>query len=155
MSGDQKTSFNDNVHHVLAHSYASYFISFLLGLFFHFLFPLKIYDHSIIEKIGLAVLVIATALIVWAQTTSRHLDHQNISKESFCRGPYCYTRMPTHWGLLFLMLGFALMINSFFVALFTLVFFVFTKVIFINKQEALLIQKYGDSYLEYKKSVKL
>jgi protein-S-isoprenylcysteine O-methyltransferase Ste14 len=155
MLEEQKKAFNDNVHTVLAHSYASYFVSFLLGLFFHFLFPFKISDHSVTSTIGLIFLILATLLIVWAQGTSRYLDHEHISKESFCKGPYCYTRMPTHWGLLMLMLGFSLTINSFFVALFTLVFFFLTKVVFINRQESLLVRKYGSPYLEYKKSVKL
>lgn len=155
MADNQKQTFNDNVHNVLAHSYASYFVSFLLGLFFHFLFPLKILNHPAIQSVGFGLIALSTLLILWAQKTSRNLDHGEISKESFCRGPYCYTRMPTHWGLLILMLGFALTINSFFVALFTLIFFILTKIVFINKQESILIEKYGHPYVEYKKSVKL
>lgn len=155
MSDVQKATLNDSVHNVLAHSYASYFVSFLLGLFFHFLFPLQIYNHPSVEIAGFVMLFAATGLIVWAQSTSRHLDTENISKESFCKGPYCYSRMPTHWGLLLLMLGFGITINSLFVALFTIIFFVLTKLVFINKQESILTEKYGNSYLEYKKSVKL
>ncbi len=154
MHDNNKTTLEDNVHAVLAHSYVSYFVSFLIGLFLHFLYPIKVYQHELVAPFGFAILFISTLLIIWAQRTSRTLEHGTISKESFCRGPYCYSRMPTHWGLFFMMIGFGLMINSLFVILLTLVFFIFTKITFIRKEEALLLQKYGAAYREYKSLVK-
>lgn len=151
----KKDILEDNVHALLAHSYVSYLVSFLFGLLFHFIFPIKIYtEESIVSYIGLIFLFIATILIVWAQKTSRHLDVENLSKESFTHGPYCYTRMPTHWGLFFLMIGFGLVINSFFTVLFTCFSFILSKFAFLKKEEEILLKKYGQHYLEYKKLVK-
>ncbi len=154
MSKDIKINNKDNVHAVLANSYISYFASFLLGLFVHFVYPVKISEQNVAVNVGLILLFLATILIVWAQNTSRGLDIKNITRESFCRGPYCYTRTPTHLGLFILMLGFSLMINSLPVALFTLASFVISKAVFLRKEEAILFGKYGIPYLEYKKIVK-
>jgi protein-S-isoprenylcysteine O-methyltransferase Ste14 len=77
-----------------------------------------------------------------------------VTKETFCRGPYCYTRSPTHFGLFLLIIGFGFVLNAFFVVLFTFFCFLITKITFVKKQEKLLEEKYGTAYTEYKKSVK-
>ncbi|MCE9548822.1 hypothetical protein K8Q98_00245 [Candidatus Nomurabacteria bacterium] len=143
------------VHRVLAHSYGLYFLLFLLGFFLSLAFPIKILSSAITRPSGFILLVLASILIFWAQHTSRNLDKKDeLKKESFCRGPYRYTRSPTHLGLFLLFFGFGVLINSFFIMLTTLVSFFVTKFIFVNKQEAILTEKYGAPYLEYKKAVK-
>lgn len=154
MAKEIKTTLGDSVHSVLAHSYLSYFVAFLVGLFLHFFYPIQIYNNVLVGYIGFVFLSLATLLIFWAQTTSRDLKIENLSKESFLHGPYCYTRMPTHLGLFLLLLGFGLVMNSLFVVLATLVYFIVGKFSFIKKQESLLLKKYGEHYLEYKKLVK-
>jgi protein-S-isoprenylcysteine O-methyltransferase Ste14 len=104
---------------------------------------------------GTLILILATILVFWAQKTSRSLDTKNMSKETFCKGPYCYTRSPTHWGLFFLMLGFGIIANAVFVVLFTLIAFLLVRFIFLEKEERILTEKYGAPYLEYKESVRL
>jgi len=154
MTHTVRAMLEENVHAVLAHSYALYFVLFLAGLFFDFLFSFRIYESEVVPFVGFLLLLFATFLIVWAQKTSRRLNTAEINKEAFCRGPYCYTRMPTHWGLFLAMFGFGLVINSVFVVLFTLASFLITKMVFIRKEERILFQKYGTPYMEYKKSVK-
>jgi len=104
--------------------------------------------------IGFVFLALGTFLILWAQTTSRHLKKENITPETFCHGPYCYTRAPTHLGLFLLMLGFGFISNAFFVILLTLFAFFIGKLVFLDKEEKILAEKYGAPYLEYKKMVK-
>lgn len=154
MAEAQKTTPKNSVHVILAHSYSFYLALLLFGLFFHFLFPLEVYENNQIGFFGFLLLVFGTLLILWAQKTSRNLDKSRISKESFSRGPYRYTRAPTHLGLFLLTFGFGLAVNSFFIVLFTLISFVAGKYFFIRKQEAVLSEKYGIHYSEYKKSVK-
>ncbi len=145
---------SNKIHRILAHSYSFYFIALLAGILLDILFPLRIFKSSATAPVGLTFLVLATLLIFWAQHTSRNLADENLSKESFCRGPYCYTRSPTHWGLFLLTLGFGIVANASFVVISTIVSFFITKFIFIKKQEEILEQKYGTPYLEYKKAVK-
>lgn len=143
------------VHKILAHSYSMYFVLFLIGVCFDIIFKFKIFTSSTMVPVGLIFLILASFLILWAQKTSRNLNTENLSKESFCKGPYCYTRSPTHWGLFLLMLGFGIMTNALFVILSTLVSFIISRFVFLEKQENILASKYGTPYLEYKKSVKL
>ncbi len=151
---NQKSPREYRVHKILAHSYAVFFIFFLASVMLDIFFPIKIFASAVAMPFGLGLLVIATIVVFWAQKTSRNLDIKNLSKETFCKGPYCYSRHPTHWGLLLLMLGFGIITNAFFVILFTIIAFIVTKFIFIEKQEAVLAEKYGAPYLEYKKSIK-
>lgn len=145
----------ESVHKVLAHSYSVYFILLLIGigldLFFHF----RIFSNSIVTSIGFIFIVFATALIFWAQKTGRDLrKFKEIKTEHFCRGPYCYTKIPTQLGLFLLMLGFGLITNSFFVVFFTIISFLISKFTFMNKHEKILTEKYGSAYMEYKKLVR-
>jgi len=132
-----------------------YFLLLLVGVSLDILFPFKILKPAVAAPIGVVFLVLASILIFWAQHTSRNLKVENLSKESFCRGPYCYTRSPTHWGLFILTLGFGIAANAFFVIVSTLASFVITRFVFVKKQEKALEEKYGTPYLEYKKMVKL
>jgi protein-S-isoprenylcysteine O-methyltransferase Ste14 len=143
-----------SVHQVLAHSYFVYFVLFLVGVYLDFLFQLKIFDSSVVAPAGLIILVLATGLIFWAQNTSRSLPKENITKENFCRGPYCYTRTPTHWGLFLLILGFGLIANAAFIVLSTIISFIIAKISFIGEEERILAERYGAPYLEYKKLVR-
>lgn len=153
-----KIDHSHNVHRVLAHSYIIYFFLFLLGVCLDVLFQPKVFFNENLSFnlsfLGVMLLLLASVLIFWAQNTSRNLNKANISKETFCKGPYCFTRSPTHWGLFVLMLGFGILTNAIFVILTTIVSFILTKTIFLKKEELLLEEKYGTPYTEYKKAVK-
>jgi protein-S-isoprenylcysteine O-methyltransferase Ste14 len=151
----QKTYKRNRIHRVLAHSYAMYFILFLVGVTFDFIFRLKIFSGFVTVPAGVVLLMLGTLLVFWAQKTSHRLDKNTMSKETFCKGPYCYTRSPTHWGLFFLMLGFGIIANAVFVVLTTLLSFLISRFVFLDREERILVEKYGTPYLEYKKSVRL
>lgn len=151
----QNHSISNSVHRILAHSYSIFFIFFLAGVALDLIFRIRIFQNPAMAPFGLMFLILGTFLILWAQKTSRNIKKENITLDTFCQGPYCYTRSPTHWGLFILMLGFGLVANAFFVVLFTLVSFLVTKYTFINWQERALEEKYGSPYTEYKKTVKL
>lgn len=150
------------MHKVLAHSYLIYFVLFLAGVCLDIIFSArggsafggKIYTSPIWTSLGILFLTLGTLLTIWAQRTSHNLKKDIINRETFCRGPYCYTRSPTHWGLFFLMLGFGIIANAPFVIFSAFISFVIAKFIFLNKQEEILALKYGNPYLEYKKLVK-
>jgi len=151
---DEQTKKTDTVHKILAHSYSLYLGALLLGLLLDFFFPQKFFGDALMVKVGVVCLGFATALIVWAQATSRNLGIDNLSKDTFARGPYKVSRTPTHWGLFLLVLGFGIISNAFFIVVLSVVCFVVTKLVFIKKQEEILEQKYGEAYSAYKKSVR-
>jgi protein-S-isoprenylcysteine O-methyltransferase Ste14 len=144
----------NRVHRILAHSYSIFFIFFLAGVALDLVFRIRIFQNPTVAPFGLMFLILGTFLILWAQKTSRNLKKENITLDTFCQGPYCYTRSPTHWGLFVLMLGFGLVADAFFVVLFTLISFLITKFTFIREQERALEEKYGSPYVQYKKTVK-
>lgn len=150
---NKKNSHKNSVHKILAHSYMFYFIFFLLGLSLDFMFPFKIFNNFGFLLVGVILLIFGTFLIIWAQKVSHHLSKENINKETFCHGPYRYTRSPTHFGLFFLMFGFGIVANALFIVIFSILSFIVTKFIFIREEEKVLAEKYGVPYLEYKKSV--
>ncbi len=143
-----------SVHKVLAHSYTVYFIFFIAGISLDLFFNFKVSGNFLMAPVGALFLILGTALIVWAQKTSRHLKKDEITKDTFYKGPYKYTRGPTHWGLFFLMIGFGMIIDAFFVIIFAFVSYVFAKYTFLDKQEKILEEKYGAPYRAYKKIVK-
>ncbi|MBP9748134.1 MAG: hypothetical protein KBD17_00695 [Candidatus Pacebacteria bacterium] len=152
---NQNKKLTENVHFAMSQGYMTYFVLFLFGVFLDIFFHFKFFPTAFAEPAGITLLVLATVGILWAQNTSKKLNTVNVTKETFCQGPYCYTRTPTHWGLFFLVLGFGILVNAFFVVVTTIVSFIVSKFIFLRRGEAILAKKYGTPYLEYKKQVKL
>ena len=152
---NKQNTYKDSVHWVLTHGYATHFILFLVGVTLDIVFQLNLFSGNFMRPIGLVMLVLSTLLIVWAQVTSRYLPQENITVETFCRGPYCYTRSPTHWGLFFMIVGFGIITNAFFVVVTTILAGILSKSVFLRREEKLLAAKYGAAYLEYKKKVRI
>lgn len=150
----EANKYKNHVHQILARSYVVCFLLFLLGIFLDLIFHFKTFDSPVMIPIGSILIFLASLLILWAQKTSRNLNKENLTKETFYKGPYRFTRIPTHLGLFVLMLGFGILSNATFIALFSIIFFIFNKNYFLKKQEMILEKKYGAPYLEYKKLVR-
>ncbi|MDD5720974.1 MAG: isoprenylcysteine carboxylmethyltransferase family protein [Candidatus Pacebacteria bacterium] len=144
----------EGVHKLLAHSHAMQFVLFIFGFCLDLIFGVKFFTGPAFLWTGLLFLVLGTILIFWAQYTSHHLNRENITKESFSKGPYRYIKNPTNWGIFFMIVGFGVITNSFFVILFGIISSLIAKFVFLNKEEKILTAKYGDPYLEYRKSVR-
>jgi protein-S-isoprenylcysteine O-methyltransferase Ste14 len=146
--------FKKATHSIFAHSYYLYFLLFLVGVTLDLIFPIKIFTSPVVEILGLIFLIFSTFIIIWEVRTDRELNVENLSKQHFCKGPYCYTRHPGHWGIFFLVLGFGLVVNAFFIIFLTVLSFVITKLVYIKKHESIALGRYGAPYEEYKKSVR-
>lgn len=148
------------VHRILAHSYFSYLTLFLTGVILDVVLPIKLFQDIHAEYLGIFFLFLGTILILWAQYSShKHSEHRkdptSLPEGVFHKGPYKYTRMPTHWGLFTVMFGFGFVINATFIIITTLISFLLTKFIFLHKEEKILAERYGQKYHEYKKDVKI
>jgi len=142
------------VHRILAYSYAVYLLALVLGLIFSATWPYKIFVSSILMSISSVILLLSSMLILWAQKSSKKFKKEDLTAESFKKGPYRFTRNPTNLGLFLSIICFGIIVNSVFVIIFAIIAFALSRFIFIKKEEELLKNKYGDSYLEYKKSVR-
>ncbi len=149
-----KASRFNSVHHVLSRSYSVHLFCVIGGLILDTIYPVH-FSGVFHSNLGFFFMCIGTIFIYWAQASSS-ASKKSITtggQRNFKKGPYKYSRNPTHIGLLFVCFGFGFMIGSFFVIVFSLFAFVFTKLFFLPKEERLLEQKYGDVYSQYKKEV--
>ena len=143
----------NKVHKVLAHSYSLFLIFFLVGVLLDLLFPLRIFRSTAVSIAGLVIVILASALIFWAQRGNRKLDKEHLSKETFSKGPYRYTSHPTHWGLFFLFAGFALMADAAYLLFFTILYFSLAHFTLLRAHDNILEEKYGEHYREYRESL--
>ncbi len=151
-----KEKLKHGAHIALAHSYSLYFFAFLFGIILDFIFPLDLLSTDWSFYFGIIFIISGPMIIFWAQNTSRNLKKDgSITKETFQKGPYRFSRGPTQFGISLLLVGFGILANAFFVVVFTLISAIVTRFTFLRKQEMILEQKYGAPYLEYKKSVRL
>jgi protein-S-isoprenylcysteine O-methyltransferase Ste14 len=74
-------------------------------------------------------------------------------REFVAVGPYKYARNPMYVGALIVIIGAALMLHSFSALLVGLVFVAMAHIFVLVYEEPTLEQKFGESYLSYKKSV--
>lgn len=146
------------INQVLGHSYLVYFASVVIGLVLDYRYPIRIMSPLLVS-IGPLLIILATVLIYWAQDTSAKTASERhsttaVSCDSFCKGPYSFLRSPTHVGLVSLCAGLGLLLNSVFILCGALIAFILTRYLYVRREEGLLKQKYGQSYLEYKQKVK-
>ena len=149
------------IHGILAYSYSVYFIAMIIGIILHYSLQNDYFGNNESRVWGLWLLIAATVLIFWAQKTSagtHKVREENKDKNithHFKKGPYIFSRSPTHIGLFLALIGFGQMINSLFMIALAVIAYLVSHSSFVNKQEILLEKKYSESYKDYKKSVKL
>lgn len=145
------------VHVLLSHSYIIFFLAVVFGVVFDIVFPIHLFNGILYEYIGLGFIIIGSILVYWAQATSSatsKMEPKERDVNFFLQGPYKYTRNPTNFGLTLTVLGLGLLINSLFTIIFILITYIISKLFFIKKQDAILEERYGDVFREYKKRVK-
>jgi len=150
-----KQNIGKNLHLVLSKSYLMYFFAVILGLIFYLIFNIS-FQGEIYLYTGFILMTLGTSLIYWAQHTSRCTKKEMLKgnqERDFERGPYKYSRSPTHFGLFLLTFGFGLLIGSLFIVIFTFIALMITKLFFLKKEEHLLEERYGKAYCDYKEKV--
>ncbi len=149
-----------SVHRVLAYSYTTHSIFFLIGVFADTFWHQTFTREPYMSVFGFSLLFIGTWLIFWAQYTSRitkairskiHLHTPHM----FAKGPYKVLKSPTNLGLMILVFGFGFLMNSVLILLVALLAYIVCQSIFIRKQQKILAEKYGEEYKEYSKNVQL
>jgi len=70
------------------------------------------------------------------------------------RGPYCYVRNPMILGVLLVLLGEAVLLGSWGIFAWFVLFWLINTVYFIRYEEPALIKRFGAEYLEYTENVR-
>jgi len=145
------------IHLILVHSYLTFFYAIILGLIFDLLMPTKIFNNPIFQYVGILMIMGGTMIIYWAQWSSRKAQKiytNNVSVEAFQYGAYKYLRSPTYIGLFIMTMGLGFVIDSLFSVIFVMIAHLITKFVSQKQEEKILIKKYGQIYIDYKKKVK-
>ena len=123
-------------------------------------FPLFHFISSPWNKIGIGIILIAGSLDLWSlvlffkkHTTPNPMKPENTTG-LVIKGLYKFTRNPMYVGLQVILIGFAIWLGSLtpFIVL-PLFYWVITEMQ-IKPEEKILEAKFGDEYLNYKKSVR-
>ncbi len=145
------------VHFILSHSYIVFLFAVVFGLILDVIIPFDIFGGYVYQYVGASMIILGSFLIYWAQSTSKSTK-KKMEKEgeprNFARGPYKYSRNPTHIGLGAMTLGLAFILNSLFGVILVVIASLITKFVFVKEEEALLEEKYGQTYRDYKKQVR-
>jgi protein-S-isoprenylcysteine O-methyltransferase Ste14 len=142
-----------NIQQLLGHAYSMYLFGFIVAMVFDLIFRFS-FNNKVIPVIGFIITVFATMLMYWAQNVNKApKDAVPMGRRDFFRGPYKYTRHPTHLSLALLLLGAGFIMNSVIITICAVVLYVIARFTYVAREEKKLEQKYGDLYINYKKRV--
>jgi protein-S-isoprenylcysteine O-methyltransferase Ste14 len=103
--------------------------------------------------VGVAEIVIALGLMVWAISTFRRLQTPVVpirrARALAAEGPYRLTRNPMYLGFTVLYLGISFVANAFWPLVFLPEAIVLTYLFAIRLEEAYLTREFGEAYREY------
>ncbi|MBP6931353.1 MAG: isoprenylcysteine carboxylmethyltransferase family protein [Candidatus Pacebacteria bacterium] len=146
-----------SVHFTLIYSYMTYFVPVILGMILDYILPNYSFNNSTLHAVGFWIIIVSSLLIYWAQSTTGKSKKKMFEKgeqREFARGPYKYNRNPTYVGLVAMTFGLGLVMGSIFVTALVVVSALFSKFVFLPREEKILELKYGQIYRDYKKKVK-
>ena len=84
------------------------------------------------------------------QTTLKLEESNQLIRE----GVFSKTRNPMYVGMCILVFGFSILSTNVIALSLPFIFLVLVNLIFITKEEHLMVEKFGEEYLEYKKNVR-
>lgn len=144
----------ESVHFLLAHAYLFFFLCVILGIFFDSILKIELFHFEFFSYIGVSLILFGTFVVYWAQKSSAKASKISMEKsntEGFTFGPYKFIKHPTYLGLFVTSLGFSFLIESLTSIIFVVIAYVVIKFTFVKKEEKMLLEKYGEKYLNYKK----
>lgn len=134
------------------------FFIIVLQIITGILIPFPIYHYGMIFILaGLALYELGMALIIWAKFSLQGNwgvpGEHNIryQKKLITSGPFALSRNPIYLGLLIITFGFGITVQSYLALLFIPLYFYFMGI--IKQEEAVLLEHFGQEYIEYKKKV--
>ena len=133
--------------------------SIALGVLLQLVIPLRFAESSGLRvPLGLALVALGLAEGVWAFVTMRRThqdpDPRTPSPELIPGGPYRYSRNPMYAGMTLIQIGVGVALGNLWILLLLVpTLFILQRGV-IEKEEAYLARKFGDSYARYRASVR-
>ncbi|MEZ4210805.1 MAG: methyltransferase [Candidatus Paceibacterota bacterium] len=149
----------NSVSHLSSYSISVFALGLFVGVLLDIFFPMRFMAEPLNQYIGLALVVMATLVIYYAEKhgeeySNKRKSNSISSSNELLNGPYKYTRNPKYLGLSFLLIGLGLILNTPFIIGTSIVSGIIVNIYFIAREEALLEERHGEIYKEYKSKVR-
>ncbi len=134
-------------------------LAIVVGVIAEWLLPLRILRVPASTTWGgIAAFALALALAVWAIVTLRRagtrVETTKPTTAIVASGPYGVTRNPIYGAMLMGLFGLALALNTAWLLLVMVPFYLVIRFGVIAREEAYLERKFGQAYLDYKSRVR-
>jgi len=135
-----------------------YGVAYVLGLFFHFVFPVPFLPQTPALWLGTLLILVSIVIVVSAvRALARAKTAFDVRKPTTAivtDGAFRFSRNPTYLSGALLYLGIASLINSLWMLLLVLPLVTVIQWGVIEREEQYLEQKFGEAYLRYKTRVR-
>lgn len=129
-----------------------------IGGVLHWLFPIPVFPSLPARLVGGVLCVAAIALATWARRTMKaagtNVHPTEPSLAIVSSGPFAYSRNPMYSSLLLMLTGIGLLINGLVVIFMVVPLFIILSWGVIAREERYLARRFGDTYLNYKQTVR-
>jgi len=108
--------------------------------------------------VGLGMVGLGMAPLAWSERQFAHHntshDHRAVASALITTGPFQFSRNPVYIGLLILLVGLAMVLNTLWVLFFALLALLVMHFHVVPREEACLEQLFPDAYPSYRQSVR-
>ncbi len=135
------------------------YLAFLaVGLLLDYLFPVPVLPNSIQYAVGFGIMIapalIMPSVLLRFKKANTNFDPGKPTTRIITTGPYRYSRNPSYVSLTMLYLGIAIAADSVWVLAGLIPTLVVMHYGVILREEQYLAEKFGEPYLQYKRSVR-
>ena len=143
---------------IVTHPPVFYIVAILIGLGIDYFMPLSFGFEGMTKTVSLVILILGTIVTVLGfkmfTTDKQSPSVHEPTVAVYQSGIYAYSRNPIYLGVLLWMMAGALFFDKVWIMIMVLPLILWMNKVVIEKEEAYLEEKFGDSYLDYKKKVR-
>ena len=143
---------------IVTHPPVFYIVAILIGLGIDYFMPLSFGFEGMTKPVSLVILILGTIVTVLGfkmfTTDKQSPSVHEPTVAVYQSGIYAYSRNPIYLGVLLWMMAGALFFDKVWIMIMVLPLILWMNKVVIEKEEAYLEEKFGDSYLDYKKKVR-
>ena len=134
-----------------------YLSGLTVGIVLHLLKPLPFLPKNLVLPLGVVLIVISIMLVITAMRefikAKTNIDVRKPTTSIVSTGPYQFTRNPIYLSMTLVVVGIAVWVNTLWILITLVLVLLVMQFGVIAREEAYLVKKFGDEYLQYKTKV--